>query len=74
MAGVAGFEPAIPIPKTGALPLGHTPKKINLKYRVPNIILYSPSYHNFFGNRFKHNNTHGLESRKNKNINNKNIN
>ena len=25
MAGVPGFEPGMPIPKTGALPLGYTP-------------------------------------------------
>ena len=29
MAGVPGFEPGIPIPKTGALPLGHTPSFLN---------------------------------------------
>ncbi len=27
LAGAAGIEPAIPIPKTGALPLGHAPKR-----------------------------------------------
>ena len=26
MAGAAGFEPTIPGPKPGALPLGHAPK------------------------------------------------
>jgi hypothetical protein len=25
MAGEGGFEPPIPVPKTGALPLGHSP-------------------------------------------------
>jgi hypothetical protein len=25
VAGVPGFEPGMPIPKTGALPLGYTP-------------------------------------------------
>ena len=25
LAGAPGFEPGIPIPKTGALPLGHAP-------------------------------------------------
>ena len=29
MAGVPGFEPGIPRPKPGALPLGHTPKMQN---------------------------------------------
>ena len=29
MAGVPGFEPGIPIPKTGALPLGHPPTILN---------------------------------------------
>ena len=34
MAGVPGFEPGMPIPKTGALPLGYTPtiKKALIRY------------------------------------------
>src|ERR1700738_710334 len=28
MAGEGGFEPPIPVPKTGALPLGHSPKLV----------------------------------------------
>ena len=31
MAGVPGFEPGMPIPKTGALPLGYTPANCLLK-------------------------------------------
>ncbi len=29
MAGVLGFEPRMPIPKTGALPLGDTPTTLD---------------------------------------------
>jgi hypothetical protein len=28
MAGVPGFEPGMPVPKTGALPLGDTPMMV----------------------------------------------
>ena len=35
MAGVPGFEPGMPIPKTGALPLGYTPTI--LMFNVPKI-------------------------------------
>jgi hypothetical protein len=34
MAGVPGFEPGIPIPKTGALPLGHTPTILDVQSAV----------------------------------------
>lgn len=33
MAGAPGFEPGMPVPKTGALPLGYAPKQITERFR-----------------------------------------
>ena len=38
MDGVEGFEPPIPVPKTGALPLGDTPTLISYYAYVDGII------------------------------------
>ncbi len=48
MAGVPGFEPGMPIPKTGALPLGYTPLPKWMNGKLPNYRLKSKHFNGKF--------------------------
>ena len=50
MAGVPGFEPGMPIPKTGALPLGYTPlpkmvERKTTQYQIKKQAQIKPRYY-----------------------------